>query len=67
MSPNDWQRANHLLGYVMLVSQAVVLVSMQALVETMDARFGNSQVGWSVSWACLLAPDSTGAGAIRSC
>lgn len=64
-SLEEWYRANHLMGYYMLASQAIAIASMGLVSDAMRSRFGRDRVAWGVAWACVTSLVGIGACAIH--
>ena len=54
-SPEEWYRANRLLGWYMILSQALAVASMDRVTRAIRSRFRGDRVAWGVPWACFLA------------
>ena len=64
-SPEEWYRANRLMGCYMIGSQIVALGTMSAVAAAMISWSGGDRVMWGVLWSCLTALLGIAAGAIH--
>ncbi len=64
-STAEWYCANSLMGWHMIASQAMAVMSMDALCRAMEGGFGKDRVTWGVLWSCATALVGIGTGLLH--
>ncbi|MXY67059.1 MAG: SdpI family protein [Acidobacteriia bacterium] len=54
-SPEAWYRANEIMAYYLLASQALGLLAKRRVTATLIARWGRDESTWATPWVCAAA------------
>ena len=54
-SPEAWYRANEILAWHMLISQAFALRTKRFITKALIAKWGRDEATWATPWVCVIA------------
>ena len=54
-SPEAWYRANEIMAWYMLASQAIGLQTKRYITKALIAKWGRDEATWATPWVCAIA------------
>lgn len=54
-SPEAWYRANQLMAWYLLASQALAVLTKRNIAQALIARWGRDEATWEMPWVCVAA------------